>query len=80
MGLRHSNWTPCVPQERFRSTEAAWPPVGEEMHDGILNKVSAECVDVGLSVQLNCGASRFVCACLLNVTESVISHRIRINI
>lgn len=50
------------------------------MHDGILNKVSAECVAVKSSVQLNCSTNRFVGACLLKIIVSVISHRIRTNI
>ena len=50
------------------------------MHDGILNKVSAECVAVKLSVQLNCSANRTVRACLLKLMVSIISHRIRTNL
>ena len=50
------------------------------MRDGILNKVSAVCVAVKLSVQLNCSNKRFVGASLLKLVESVISYRVRTNI
>ena len=80
LGIRHSDWALSGSDERCRSAESARLPGGEEMHDGILNKVSADCVTVKLSRQLNCSTNDLVCVCLLKFMVTVISHRIRTNI